>query len=215
MFPKDKIAQALKLYAVTDYSWLCGRTLEDCVSQALRGGVTFVQLRQKGATTNQLVEQAEKLIPLCRRAGVPFVIDDDAYAAKLCGADGVHVGQSDATCADARRILGEDAIIGVSAQTVEQAIAAERAGADYLGVGAMFVTSTKPDADKVSLEDLRAICAAVKIPVVAIGGISGKNIVDLQHTGIAGVAVVSAIFAASDITDATAQLLRKVDRIIV
>lgn len=202
------LRDALSLYAVTDSSWLGGRTLAECVGRALAGGATFAQLREKGASTDELVVLANELLPLCRAARVPLVVNDDVEAAVLSGADGVHVGQSDAACAEARRRLGPQAIVGVSVQTVEQTLAAQAAGASYLGVGAVFATSTKPDAQTVPLEELRAICRAVNIPVVAIGGIDASVLPRLAHTGIAGVAVVSALFAAPDIEAATRELAR-------
>lgn len=202
------LRNVLRLYAVTDSSWLNGRSLAECVGQALAGGATFVQLREKGAATEELVALAKDLLPLCRAARVPLVVNDDVEAAALSGADGVHVGQGDAACAEARRRLGPRAIVGVSVQTVEQALAAQAAGASYLGVGAVFATSTKPDAQAVPLEELRAICRAVSIPVVAIGGIDASALSRLTHTGIAGVAVVSALFAASDIEAAARELAR-------
>lgn len=211
MFSGDELRRAMRLYAVTDSAWLEGRTLAQCVAQALAGGATFVQLREKDASCAQRVSLAREIAPLCRAAHVPFVIDDDVEAALACGADGVHVGQSDAACADARRILGPDKIVGVSAQTVEQALAAQAAGASYLGVGAVFGTPTKPDAELVSLETLANICAAVDIPVVAIGGLNGSTIASLAGTGVDGAAVVSAIFAAPDIEQATKSLVRCVD----
>ncbi|RNL41539.1 thiamine phosphate synthase [Slackia equolifaciens] len=198
----------MRLYAVTDSAWLRGRTLAECVRQAIAGGATFVQLREKHASTDELVALADTIIPVCRAAGVPFVIDDDVEAALRSGADGVHVGQSDVACADARRALGARAIVGVSAQTVEQARAAQAAGADYLGVGALIPTPTKPDAADVSREELAAICAAVDIPVVGIGGLNVDTVDVLDGTGAAGAAVVSALFAASDV-EAAARKLRE------
>ncbi len=205
---------SMLLYAVTDNAWLEGRRLEDCVALALRGGATFVQLRDKQATTAELVSQAQAIIPLCREAGVPFVINDDVEAARLSGACGVHVGQSDEACEDARAALGADAIVGVSVQTVEQALAAQAAGASYLGVGAVFTTSTKADAAEVSLEELASICEVVDIPVVAIGGIGEKTLPALVGTGIDGVAVVSAIFAAEDI-EAASRKLAGLSRLVI
>lgn len=187
------------LYAVTDRAWLSGRTLSECVEAALRGGVTFVQLREKNVASSDVVAFAQALAPACRAAGVPFVINDDIEAALAVGADGVHIGQGDAACSYARSVLGPDAIIGVSVQTVEQALEAQRAGASYLGVGAMVPTSTKPDAIVVSSETLRSICSAVDIPVVAIGGLNPDTIARLKGTGVDGAAVVSALFAAEDI----------------
>ncbi|MDM8301443.1 bifunctional hydroxymethylpyrimidine kinase/phosphomethylpyrimidine kinase [Collinsella tanakaei] len=206
--PAD-IRAGMFLYAVTDSAWLHGRTLAACVQQAIDGGATFVQLREKHMTTDELVAEAATILPICRAAHVPFLIDDDVEAARRSGADGVHVGQSDTACAEARRVLGPDAIIGVSAQTVEQARAAEAAGADYLGVGALIPTPTKPDAVDVTRDELAAICAAVDIPVVGIGGLHADTLDVLDGTGVAGAAVVSAIFAADDITAATRELADK------
>lgn len=211
MFSTDEVRRAMRLYAVTDSAWLGGRTLAHCVSQALAGGATFVQLREKNASRARLVALAQEIMPLCRDLGIPFVIDDDVEAALACGADGVHVGQSDTAASAARRMLGPDKIVGVSAQTVEQALAAQAAGASYLGVGAMFATSTKTDASLVSLEELARICAAVSIPVVAIGGLNENTIASLADTGVAGAAVVSGIFAAPDIEEATRRLGSCVD----
>lgn len=208
------IRAAQLLYAVTDDAWLAGRELSECVEQALEGGATFIQLREKQASTEELVAQAERIMPLCHARGVPFVIDDDVEAARISGADGVHVGQEDAACTEARAALGEQAIIGVSASTVEQALKAERDGADYLGVGAMFGTPTKPDADVVSRDELRRICEAVRIPVVAIGGLNAQTMDVLAGTGVDGAAVVSAIFAAADITAATRELLTRVRSVV-
>lgn len=206
------IRRGMLLYAVTDSAWLHGRTLASCVREALAGGATFVQLREKHMSTDELVEEAKTILPICREARVPFLIDDDVEAARLVGADGVHVGQSDTACAEARRILGPDAIVGVSAQTVEQAVAAERAGADYLGVGALIPTPTKPDAVDVTREELARICATVDIPVVGIGGLHLSTIDILDGTGAAGAAVVSAIFAAEDIERDTRELADKLSR---
>lgn len=209
--PAD-IRRGMLLYAVTDSAWLHGRTLASCVREALAGGATFVQLREKHMSTDELVEEARTILPICREARVPFLIDDDVEAARLVGADGVHVGQSDTACAEARRILGPDAIVGVSAQTVEQAVAAEQAGADYLGVGALIPTPTKPDAVDVTPEELARICRAVGIPVVGIGGLHLSTVDILDGTGAAGAAVVSAIFAAEDIERDTRELAGKLSR---
>lgn len=206
MFPRENLRRALALYAVTDRTWLGGRTLDACVEKALVGGATFVQLREKDVPSAEVVLRARTLVPLCRAAGVPFVVNDDVKAALIAGADGVHVGQSDAACADARAKLGPNAIVGVSVQTVKQALAAQADGADYLGVGAVFGTPTKPDAADVGLDGLAAICAAVDIPVVAIGGLGEQTVPDLAGTGADGAAVVSAIFAANDIETAARNL---------
>lgn len=213
MFNADDIRRSMRLYAVTDRAWLDGRTLVDCVDQAIQGGATFMQLREKQLDTNDIVLIAKELIPLCRAAGVPFVIDDDVEAVLQSGADGVHVGQSDVACAEARRILGPDAIVGVSAQTVTQALRAQDAGADYLGVGALFKTSTKADAPDLSREEFIAICSAVDIPVVGIGGLNVSTVDILDKTGACGAAVVSALFAAKDIRAAARELRTKLDNL--
>ena len=204
------LREALRLYAVTDRHWLNGRTLVECVEQAIDGGATFVQLREKDLDEDSFLNEARALKKLCAERGVPFVVNDNVMIAKEVCTDGVHVGQSDMACLEARRILGPDAIIGVSACTVEQALLAERQGADYLGVGAVFATGSKADAESVSFETLKAICRAVKIPVVAIGGISAGNVHELKGSGIAGVSVISAIFANDDIRAATKILAGKV-----
>ncbi len=206
MYSKDQIRQACRLYAVTDNSWLRGRTLADCVAAAIAGGATFVQLRGKTASTEELIVQAQELLPLCRKAHVPFVINDDVEAACAVDADGVHVGQADMACTQARALLGNDAIIGVSVHTLAQARAAEAAGADYVGVGALVATPTKPEATLVSTDELQKICASISIPVVGIGGLNLDTISCLAHTGVAGAAMVSAIFAADDIEEATQRL---------
>lgn len=196
----------LLLYAVTDRSWLGGQTLYQQVEEALKGGVTFVQLREKELGDAAFLAEAIEIQKLCRKYNIPFVINDNVEVACKMNADGVHVGQSDMEAGDVRALIGEDKILGVSAQTVEQAVLAEQRGADYLGVGAVFHTDSKADADDVSHETLGAICEAVSIPVVAIGGIGKHNVLELGGSGICGVAVISAIFAAKDIRSATAEL---------
>ncbi len=194
------------LYAVTDRAWLGGETLYSQVEKALIGGATFVQLREKSLDKEEFLEEARQIKELCKRYNVPFVINDDVEIARLVDADGVHVGQSDMLAADVRSMLGEDKIIGVSASTVEQALLAQKMGADYIGTGAIFPTNSKSDAGVVGVEALKAVCDAVDIPVVAIGGISESNILQLKGTGVDGVAVISAIFAQPDITLATQRL---------
>lgn len=196
----------LLLYAVTDRRWLDGETLCEQVEKALKGGVTFVQLREKTLEDKLFLEEAKELKELCRKYNVPFVINDNVDIAAAIDADGVHVGQSDMEAGDVRAKLGEDKIIGVSAQTVEQALLAQKHGADYLGVGAVFSTGSKDDADDVSKDTLKAICEAVDIPVIAIGGISHENVLELSGSGICGVAVISAIFAKPDVKKAAAEL---------
>lgn len=196
----------LLLYAVTDRHWLNGRTLYEVVKESLDGGATFIQLREKELDNEHFLEEAKELKKLCAEYKVPFVINDNVDIAIQMDADGVHVGQSDMEAGDVRAKLGPDKIIGVSAQTVEQAILAEKRGADYLGVGAVFPTGSKDDADDVSHETLKAICDAVSIPVIAIGGITVDNTPELAGTGICGIAVISAIYAADDIPATTAKL---------
>ena len=207
----DAIRRSMLVYAVTDRAWLNGRSLAECVRQAIAGGATFVQLREKDAPKEEILALARELVEICREAGVPFVVDDDVDVALEVGADGVHVGQDDMACENARAILGPDAIIGVSAQTVEQALAAQQAGADYLGVGALIPTPTKPDAVDVTFDELRAICDAVDIPVVGIGGLNAKTVSHLAGSGVDGAAVVSAIFAADDCEAAAAELSELLD----
>ena len=196
----------LLLYAVTDRHWLNGRTLYSQVEEALKGGATFIQLREKELDEEHFLEEAKEIKELCRRYQVPFVINDNVEIALAVDADGVHVGQSDMEAGDVRAKLGPDKIIGVSAQTVEQAVMAEQNGADYLGVGAAFPTGSKADALEVSHDTLKAICKAVKIPVIAIGGINKENILELSGSGICGIAVISAIFAKDDIEEAAREL---------
>lgn len=197
---------AMRLYAVTDRAWLSHQTLKEQVEEALKGGATCIQLREKELDELSFLEEAEELCALCRAYHVPFIVNDNVKLALACGADGIHVGQHDMQAGDVRKAIGDNMILGVSAQTVEQALEAERNGADYLGVGAVFATSTKLDADAVSHETLREICRAVSIPVVAIGGISKENIMQLSGTGVDGVALVSAIFASGDIENACREL---------
>lgn len=196
----------LLLYAVTDRRWLGGRRLADQVEEALKGGVTFVQLREKDLDEERFLEEAREIKELCGRYQVPFVINDNVDIAQAVDADGVHVGQSDMEAGDVGARLGQDKIIGVSAQTVEQALLAESRGADYLGVGAVFATGSKADASEVDHETVKAICQAVHIPVIAIGGITGENVGALTGTGVCGAAVISAIFAQEDVEEGTRKL---------
>ncbi len=200
-------AADLLVYAVSDRHWLKdGEPLNSAIELAIEGGATFIQLREKALPYGEFLEQAKQTAKLCKEKNVKFVVNDDVHIAKLANADGVHIGQSDETLANARKILGEDKIIGVSVQSVQQALQAERGSADYLGVGAMFKTSSKDDAKIVSINTLREICNAVKIPVVAIGGINLENIELFEKSGICGVAVISAIFGQKDIKKAAALL---------
>ena len=203
----------LRLYAVTDRTWLGKESLEEAVEAALRGGVTILQLREKQAPHEELVKTAMRLKPHCRRYGVPLIINDDVEAALEADADGVHVGQEDMAVAEARRILGPEKIIGASAHNREEALEAQRQGADYLGSGAVFGSSTKKDATTLSREELTAVCRAVSIPVAAIGGITEENCLELAGTGVSGIAVVSALFAAADKEEAAARLRALAEKI--
>lgn len=189
----------LLLYAVTDRLWTKNKSLYEQAEEALSGGVTCMQLREKELAYDEFLNEAKSFASLCKRYSVPLIINDNIDVAVNCNADGLHIGQKDISCAEARRIIGDKMILGVSAQTAEQAVKAENDGADYLGVGAVFSTSTKLDADSVSFAELKKICESVAIPVIAIGGISENNIHLLKDSGICGVALVSAIFSKADI----------------
>ena len=199
-------ADAMTLYAVTDRTWVKDTTLMDQVKEALEGGITFLQLREKHLSKEEFIKEAREMQELSKEYKVPFVINDNIEVALAVDADGVHIGQDDMSVEEARKLLGEDKIIGVSAHNVEEAIKAQKGGADYLGVGAVCATSTKKDANVVSKEEIKKICHTVEIPVVAIGGIKKENIKTLEGTDVDGVAVVSAIFAAKDIKKDTKQL---------
>ena len=199
----------LLLYAVTDRHWLKDETLENQVEKALQGGATFLQLREKSLDDDIFLAEAKEIQKLCKKYQVPFVINDNVDIALAIDADGVHVGQSDMEDLYVRKRLGPDKIIGVSAQNVQQALLAQKHGADYLGVGAVFPTGSKDDAEDVSFETLKAICQAVDIPVIAIGGITKENVSELKGSGICGIAVISAIFAQKDIKAATKELKKR------
>ena len=202
-------AKRLRLYAVTDRAWASGTEgLLRQVAEAIDGGAGIVQLREKHLGQADFLEEAERFVALCREKGAVSIINDNVDIAAQVGADGVHIGQEDLEAGRARQMLGPDKVIGVSAHSVAEALAAQAAGADYLGVGAAFVTGTKTDAKPISRETIRAITAAVDIPVVAIGGISRDNILELRDCGLDGVAVVSALFAQADVKAAAAELLR-------
>ena len=209
-FTKDN----LRLYAVTDRSWLRGQTLMQQVEQALLGGATLVQLREKELEESAFLQEAVEMTRLCHRFGVPLLINDNVEIARKSGADGVHVGQEDMEASAVRGILGSGMIVGVTAKTVEQAKRAQDAGADYLGSGAVFGSSTKRNAKPMTKETLREICAAVRIPVVAIGGITQENVTELSGTGICGVAVISAIYAQEDIPAAAKNLKETVKEML-
>ncbi len=214
-FTKDEIRKAMLLYSVTDQMWLKeGETLADVVESVLKNGATFLQIREKDLVEDAFEAEAEQLKALCAQHGVPFVVNDSVEIALKIGADGVHVGQSDIKGRDIRSIIGSDKILGISAGTVEEAVAAEKAGADYIGVGAIFATSTKKNARNMTMERLKEIVFSVSIPVVAIGGIGAGNILQLCGSGVDGVAVVSAIFAAEDPGKATADLLKLAEEVV-
>lgn len=202
------------LYAVTDRTWLNGRSLAEVVEEVLKAGVTFLQLREKELDNNSFLKLAKEIKTITDKYKIPYVINDSVDVAMACGAKGVHVGQKDMDVKDVRRIIGSNKILGVSVQTVEQAVKAEEDGADYIGVGTVFPTSTKLDAEVVSYETLKEICEAVSIPKVAIGGINKENTMKLAGSGIDGIAVVSAIFAQDDITSAVKELLQISARMI-
>lgn len=204
----------LLLYAVTDRTWAGEQSLYRQVEAALKGGVTLVQLREKTLDEGAFLEEALAIKDLCHKYQVPLIINDNVDVAKKSGADGVHVGINDAPVEEIRREMGKDFIIGATAKTIEQAKAAEAAGADYLGVGAVFPSPTKTDAIRITKEQLKEIRQAVKIPMVAIGGIGYANIDELEGSGVDGVAVVSAIFAQENIEEAAHALKRKVQQVL-
>ena len=206
-FSKEQIRQAMLLYGITARSWLKpGEKLSDVCREILEHGVTFLQLREKELDQDAFLKEAEELKELCARFGVPFVVNDSVETAVQAGADGVHVGQSDIKGRNIRAMIGPDRILGISAGTVEEARAAEKAGADYIGVGAVFGTSTKKDARNLSVEKLREISASVSIPVVAIGGINRSNVGELSGSDVDGIAVISALFGAERPGEAAAEL---------
>ena len=198
--------ESLRLYAVTDRTWLNGRTLGQVVEEAISGGATLIQLREKNSGYEVFKYQALEIQRLCRKHDIPFIVNDNVALAQDINADGVHVGQDDMNAKDVRALIGTSKILGVSVQTPEEAILAEAMGADYLGAGAVFHTGSKSDAVDITQETLREICRAVNIPVVAIGGINALNAHELSGSGIAGLAVISAIFASPDIMGAAQEL---------
>ena len=202
------------LYAVTDRAWVGTKSLYEQVKEALENGVTCVQLREKELNESDFLKEAKQISTLCKEYKAPFIVNDNVNIAIACKADGIHIGQEDMELTNVRKLVGEDMIIGVSAHTVEEAIKAQEGGADYIGIGAVFATSTKTDVDVLSFETLKSICEAVDIPTVAIGGIKKDNICKLKGSGIDGVAVVSAIFAAKDIATATKELLLEVEKAV-
>ena len=214
MINKDELKNALKLYLVTDSEILKGRDFYKCIEDAIKAGVTMVQLREKNADGKEFLEKAIKLRQITKKYNVTFVINDRVDIAMIADADGVHVGQSDIDAMSIRKLIGEDKIIGVSARNVEEAKIAKENGADYLGIGAMFSTSTKDDAKEVTYETLKEICEAVSIPVVAIGGITHDNIKELTGSKIDGIAVISAIYGANNIKNAASGLKEEISKIV-
>ena len=214
-FTKDEIRKAMLLYAVTDQAWLKdGQTLLSVCEEVLANGASFLQIREKDLDESAFEAEAAKLKELCTRYNVPYVVNDSVEIALAIDADGVHVGQSDIKGRDIRSMIGPDKILGISAGSVEEAIAAENAGADYIGVGAVFTTSTKKNARNLTVEKLKEISSSVSIPVVAIGGINAKNLMELSGSGVDGIAVVSAIFASDNPGKATAELLELVKEML-
>ena len=215
-YTKEQIRKAMLLYAVTDQSWLKeNETLLDVVKEVLKNGATFLQIREKDLNEKDFETEAKKLQDICKEYHVPYVVNDNVEIAIKIGADGVHVGQSDIKGRDIRALIGIDKILGISAGTVEEAVAAEQAGADYIGVGAVFGTSTKKNARYMSIDRLKEIVEAVEIPVVAIGGINASNMSELEGSNVDGVAVVSAIFAAENPGTATANLLKLSEEMVL
>ena len=204
----------MQLYAVTDRAWTGNKTLYEQIKEALENGVTCVQLREKNLDEASFIEEAKKISVLCRQYNIPFIVNDNVNVAIASNADGIHIGQEDMGLKDVRKIVGENMIIGISAHTVEEAKFAQENGADYIGIGAVFETSTKNDVDVIPYEKVKSICDAVDMPKVAIGGINAENILKLKGSGIDGVAVVSAIFGAKDIGKATKELDTLVNELI-
>ena len=204
----------LLLYAVTDQAWVGNQTLLEQIEDALKGGATIVQLREKKMDENSFVEEAIQVRDLCHKYHVPLIINDNVEVALKSGADGVHVGIEDAPVAEIRKRVSADFIIGATCKTVEQAKIAEAAGADYMGVGAVFPSPTKTNAVRITNGQLREIIASVSIPAVAIGGISYDNVCEIKGSSVSGVAVVSAIFGAEDIEKATALLKERVKTVV-
>ena len=204
----------LLVYAVTDRSWLRGKTLAEQVEEALKGGATMIQLREKELTGEPLEQLAKEVQAVCRRYGVPFLINDDVELAVKIGADGAHVGQEDMEAGNVRRLLGPDRILGVTAKTAEQVRAAVAAGADYLGSGAVFGSATKTNAKPMTLAQFKEICELSEVPVVAIGGITLDNMDELKGCGMAGFAIVSGIFAADDVEGMTRKIRTKAEELV-
>lgn len=203
----------LRLYVVTDRSWERRQTLYEQVEDALKGGATIIQLREKKLEEIEFIKEALHIKELCHKYNVPFIINDNVDVALKCGADGVHVGLEDTPVSEIRKRVPKDFIIGATCKTVEQAQLAQKSGADYMGVGAVFPSPTKKNAVRITYEQLKTICSSVSVPAVAIGGISLENITELRGSGISGIAVVSAVFSADDIRETTARLKEKAEEV--
>lgn len=201
--------EQLNLYLVTDRHWLANRNLEDDVEKAILGGVTMVQLREKNIDNDSFIELAKKVKQVCNKYKVPFIINDNLEVALAVDSDGIHIGQDDLPASLIRQKIGPDKILGVSAHNLDEAIAAKKAGATYLGAGAMFSTTTKDNTTNLSIEQLQTITKNVDIPVVAIGGINYDNCLSLKNCNLAGIAVVSAIMAATNISEAASNLKKR------
>lgn len=214
-FTGDEIRKAMRLYAITDRTWLKeGQSLLEVCRSVLENGASFLQIREKDLSEGEFEKEAKELKQLCEEYRVPFVVNDNIQIAMAVDADGVHVGQSDIRGRNIRSMIGETKILGISAGTVEEAVAAEKAGADYIGVGAVFGTSTKKDAKNLTLERLKEICDSINIPVVAIGGITRDNIALLKGSGADGVAVISAVFGAENPGEAARELLKAAEEMV-
>lgn len=211
---KADIVDACRLYLVTSTDWLGRRSLCTCVAEAIVGGATMVQLRQKKAERFDLAKQARELAPVCRVANVPLVVNDSLEVAKIAGVDGIHIGQSDISCEKAREDLGPDAVVGVTVATLEAALRAQEAGATYLNVGPVHPMANQPERPCITVDELRSITEGVDLPVVAFGGLNADNVGDIAGTGVDGAAFMSAILAASDIEMATRELSAKLDSVL-
>ncbi|TQS83985.1 thiamine phosphate synthase [Candidatus Methanomassiliicoccus intestinalis] len=206
--------ESLKLYVITDRSWIGNRSMPEEVEKTLKSGATCLQIREKNISYDEYVSKSIELRKICNKYNVPFIVNDNIEVALASGADGVHVGQKDILNKNVRSIIGSDKILGISANSIELAIAAEKAGADYIGVGSIQLSPTKGESKILSTEYVNEICNSVSIPVVAIGGINEQNILRLKGIGIAGVAVISAVFGKEDVAEATYKLRKLVDEYI-
>jgi len=206
--------ESLKLYVITDRSWIGNRSMSEEVEKTLKAGATCLQIREKNISYDEYVSKSIELRKICNKYNVPFIVNDNIEVALASGADGVHVGQNDILNKNVRSIIGSDKILGISVNSIELAIAAEKAGADYIGVGSIQLSPTKGESKILSTEYVNEICNSVSIPVVAIGGINEQNIPILKGIGIAGVAVISAVFGKEDVAEATYKLRKLVDEYI-